>query len=376
MAAVVALALAGLAWWLGQRSVETPLAEYQQITFRTGSMGDARFTPDGSIVYLASWDSSPRQLYMARTSESGSRELGIKDADLLAISKNGELALRLDTVFFSGYAKSGTLARVPLSGGTPREVVDNVQDADWAADGEHLAVVRHVPETRHWRLEYPVGKVLLDTINWISTPKISPDGKRIAFADHENAGGDDEGSIAVIEPDGQERKLSSGWGSIEGVVWSPAGDEIWFAASRQGSAENLRGVTLRGKLRTIANVPGRNVAAGYPQRRGADGYASDPAGYPGSGSGRKRGARVGVVGLGRAARHEPGRRERFCSKKKGMEADRTTPCSCETRTGRLRCESGKGWARRSLRMGSGWLQSRPRAVCFIWCQRERERCVS
>ncbi|MGB9236398.1 MAG: protein kinase [Terriglobales bacterium] len=256
VAAVVALALAGLAWWLGQRSVETPLAEYQQITFRTGSMGDARFTPDGSIVYLASWDSSPRQLYMARTSESGSRELGIKDADLLAISKNGELALRLDTVFFSGYAKSGTLARVPLSGGTPREVVDNVQDADWAADGEHLAVVRHVPETRHWRLEYPVGKVLLDTINWISTPKISPDGKRIAFADHENAGGDDEGSIAVIEPDGQERKLSSGWGSIEGVVWSPAGDEIWFAASRQGSAENLHGVTLSGKLRNIANVPG------------------------------------------------------------------------------------------------------------------------
>ena len=39
-------------------------------------------------------------------------------------------------------------------------------------------------------------------------------------------------------------------------MWSPAGDEIWFTASNSGSAENLRGVTLAGKLRTIANVPG------------------------------------------------------------------------------------------------------------------------
>ncbi len=256
LAVAAALALAGLGWWLGQRSVGAPLAEYQQITFRTGAIGDARFTADGSIVYSASWDGGEPQLYMARTTESGSRELGLKDAELLAISTNGELAIRLDTAFYSGYARSGTLARVPLSGGTPREVLDNVQDADWAADGEHLAVVRYVPETRHWRLEYPVGKVLLDTINWISTPKISPDGKRVAFSDHENTGGDDEGSIAVIEPDGEERKLSSGWASIQGVVWSPAGDEIWFTATRQGSAENLRGVTLGGKLRTITNVPG------------------------------------------------------------------------------------------------------------------------
>ncbi len=63
-----------------------------------------------------------------------------------------------------------------------------MQDADWAPDGESMAVVRFVPENSHWRLEYPVGKVLLDGINWISHPKISPDGKWVAFADHENTG--------------------------------------------------------------------------------------------------------------------------------------------------------------------------------------------
>ena len=108
----------------------------------------------------------------------------------------------------------GTLARVPLSGGTPREVLENVQDADWAADGENMAVVRFVPESSHWRLEYPVGKVLFDSINWISHPKISPDGKRVAFADHENPSGDDQGAVAVIEPDGlreSSRRVGRRW---------------------------------------------------------------------------------------------------------------------------------------------------------------------
>jgi eukaryotic-like serine/threonine-protein kinase len=255
-AAVVAIAMAGAGWWLGRGSVHPSLAEYQQITFRTGSMGNARFTPDGSIIYSAAWDGGESQLYMARTDEKGSRELGLKDAELLAISKSGELAIRLNTVNFSGYARAGTLARVPLSGGTPREMLDNVQDADWAADGEHMAVVRYVPENRHWRLEYPVGRVLLDSINWISHPKISPDGKLVAFADHENTGGDDEGSVAVIDLEGHEKELSSGWVSQQGIQWSPAGDEIWFTATHNGSAQNLHGVTLNGKLRTITNVPG------------------------------------------------------------------------------------------------------------------------
>jgi len=258
VAGVIALAAATLAagWWLGRRSGAIPPAEYQQITFRTGSIGNARFTPDGSIVYSASWDGGDNQMYMARTNENGSRELGLKDAELLSISKNGELAIRLNTAFYGGYARTGTLARVPLSGGTPREVLDNVQDAEWATNGESMAVVRFVPENHHWRLECPVGHVLLDTINWISHPNISPDGKWIAFADHENPGGDDEGSVAVIDMLGHEKKLASGFVSVEGVQWSPNGDEIWFTATRTGSATNLRGVTLAGKERTIANVPG------------------------------------------------------------------------------------------------------------------------
>ena len=254
--AAALIAAIGIGWWIGRAGGAAAPPQYQQITFRTGYMGNARFTPDGSVVYSASWDGGDYQLYLARTDENGARELGIKNAELLAVSPRGELAIRLNSLYLDGYARSGTLARVPLSGGTPREVVENVQDADWSPDGESMAVVRYVPENRHWRLEYPVGKVLVDGANWISGPKISPDGKWITFADHENPVGDDEGSIAVIGPDGKEKKLSSGWLSIEGNAWAPGGDEIWFTATRTGSAANLRGVKLNGKLRDITNVPG------------------------------------------------------------------------------------------------------------------------
>ena len=254
----IACAVYAIGWWTGKTGVRVSQPEYQQITFRTGSIGNARFTPDGSIVYSAAWEGGDDQLYMSRTDDPGARELGIKDAELLAISKDGELAIRLDTHYYGGYARAGTLARVPLSGGTPREVVENVQDADWSAKGDSLAVVRYIPENNHWHLEYPIGKVLVDSINWMSHPKISPDGKWIAFSDHQNTGGDDEGAVAVIAADGtgQEKILSTGWTSLQGVLWSPSGDEIWFTSTNSGSAQNPRAVTLSGKLRTITNVPG------------------------------------------------------------------------------------------------------------------------
>lgn len=255
-AIVLAGVLIGLGWWLGHGRSAPPPAEYQQITFRTGQIGNARFAPDGTIVYDASWENNRNQLYLARTDDNGSRPLGIADATLLAVSGKGELAIRLNDLRLGGYARVGTLARLPLSAGTPREVLEMVGDADWSADGDRMAVTVFVPATRHWRLEYPIGKVLFDSINWISGPKISPDGKWVAIADHENPNGDDQGSVAVIGMDGHEKKLSSGWTSIEGIVWPPAGDEVWFSASNAGSSDNLHGVTLDGKLRTIANVPG------------------------------------------------------------------------------------------------------------------------
>ncbi|MGA9884896.1 MAG: WD40 repeat domain-containing serine/threonine protein kinase [Candidatus Acidiferrales bacterium] len=254
--ALAAAALVVAGWWFGGAGSAAAPLEYQQVTFRSGYVENARFAPDGSVIYSAVWDGGDRRVYISRLGENGATDLGLKDAEVLSVSKNGELAVRLNTAFGSGYEQWGTLARVPQSGGAPREISDDVQDADWGPDGESMAIVRLVPQTLHWRLEYPIGKVLLDSIDWISKPRVSPDGKLVAFEDHGNSIGDDEGSVAVIDREGHERKLSSGWISLEGVEWSSSGNEIWFSASDSGAADNLRAVTLGGKLRSITNVPG------------------------------------------------------------------------------------------------------------------------
>jgi eukaryotic-like serine/threonine-protein kinase len=252
---VLAAAMLGLGWWLGHTKPPEP-PQYRPFTLRSGFMGNARFAPDGGVIYSATWQGSDKQLYSAPVDSPLERELPFKNMEILAVSSKGELAIRLSSTSRGGLAITGTLARVNASGGTPRSMLENVEDADWSADGEKLAVVRFLPETGHWRLEYPIGTVLLDTINWISWPRISADGKSIAFLDHENAIGDDRGSVAVIGMDGKEKKLSGGWKSTEGVVWSPSGSEIWFSGSDVGSENELYAVSLDGKRRTLANVPG------------------------------------------------------------------------------------------------------------------------
>ena len=111
--------------------------------------------------------------------------------------------------------------------------------------------------------------------------------------------------MAVIEPDGSEKKLSSGWSSVQGILWSPAGDEIWFTASDSGSAANLRGVTLAGKVRTIINVPGGMWL--QDARGGMTLMTTQPGPSRNSrlAAGRKRGSRTGLVRVVPAARYKP-----------------------------------------------------------------------
>jgi eukaryotic-like serine/threonine-protein kinase len=153
-----------------------------------------------------------------------------------------------------GFARRGLLSIVPTAGGAPRPIIENVQDIDWSSDGKQMAIVRFLPEKDLWRLEFPVGKELLEGSNWISAPRISPDGKRIAFYDHGNSTGDDRGAVAVIDMNGNKTVLSENWASMQGLAWSPGGDEIWFTAS-PGEIHNMYAVTLKGKVRRLASMP-------------------------------------------------------------------------------------------------------------------------
>ena len=77
----------------------------------------------------------------------------------------------------------------------------------------------------------------------------------MAFLDHPQHR-DDGGSVATVDLAGKKTTLSEGWDSIQGLSWSPKGDEIWFTATRTGGDRSLYAVDLSGKVRILARVPG------------------------------------------------------------------------------------------------------------------------
>jgi Tol biopolymer transport system component len=163
------------------------------------------------------------------------------------------MALALKARPIEGFIYSGTLARVPLGGGAPREVMENVEFADWSPDGSTLAIAHDVAGRK--RLEFPPGKVLYEADGWIGQLRIAPKGDLVAFLDHPQHR-DDGGSIAIVDSVGKKTTLSEGWDSIQGLAWSPGGDEIWFTATRTGGDRSLYAVSLSAKVRILARVPG------------------------------------------------------------------------------------------------------------------------
>jgi eukaryotic-like serine/threonine-protein kinase len=229
-----------------------PPLKLQRLTYARGSIHCARFAPDGqTIIYSAAWEGRPVEIFSTRADSTESRSLGLTGADLLAVSSQGELALSLNRRHLFGFETAGTLARVPLAGGAPREVLEDVEDADWSPDGKTLAVVRLAGNA--CRLEYPIGKVLFEASGWISDVRVSPDGRSIAFVDHPQKG-DNNGNVKVVDASGKLR--FTGPPAQRGLAWSPRSDEVWST----GGDEGILTTSLSGKTRQAWNSPGVNLA--------------------------------------------------------------------------------------------------------------------
>jgi hypothetical protein len=156
----------------------------------------------------------------------------------------------------NGFERVGTLSRLPLATSTaPRELMEQVRWADWDPRGAEIAVV-HFANGKS-RLDYPLGKTIFETTSWISHPRVSPDGRRVAFLEHPQQG-DDRGFVAVVDRDGSFRRIGEAWSTLWGLAWRPDGQEIWFAGGPEAalSVRRLYAVTLGGALRLLAISPG------------------------------------------------------------------------------------------------------------------------
>lgn len=243
------MVLAG-GWALGRWNARPEPPSFTQLTFSRGIIQSARFAPDGqTLVYGAGWEGQPSRLFIGRTDSLESRPLDLPEGDILSISRNGEMAILLGR-FISGRGP-GTLARVSLAGGAPRELAVGVTQADWSPDGQELAIVRRVGGLN--QLEFPIGKVLHSGMILLF-PVVSPDGKQVAFLDYSADGG----VVSVVDRDGRLTKLAkSPWPF--GLAWSPRGDELWYSESgspftaRQGT---IHALDMRGRRRVLARLPG------------------------------------------------------------------------------------------------------------------------
>jgi Tol biopolymer transport system component len=252
----VAVAIAGMAatYFLGKKAGYLEPPSFHQLTFRRGTISFARFAPDGqTILYGSAWEGRPIEIFVSRAGSPESRPFGLPGADIFAISSNGEMALSLARHAVGPFVSSGTLARMGVAGGgAPRDVLEDVQWADWSPDGNSLAVVRDVNGRN--RLEFPIGKTLYETAGWISHPRVSPKGDAVAFCDHP-VRGDDGGSVAVVDVSGKKSTLPGVFETVQGLAWSPRG-EIWFTGADLGANRGLYASAVSGKPRLLVRVTG------------------------------------------------------------------------------------------------------------------------
>jgi hypothetical protein len=258
------LALGGVAAALGagilvglRLGVPSP-PQFRRLSFHHGFIESARFSPDGqTVLYSSTRRGQPLRIESTRLDAVESRALDVPPgATVVGISRTGEMALLLGCTRRGFWIRSGTLARVALAGGMPREILEHVTDADISPDGKDFAVVREVGRLQ--RLEFPVGKLILETDGWISHPRIAPDGSRVAFLEHPGYG-DDSGFVSVAPSGGKPLRVTERWQGAQGLAWTPDGKEVWFDgggdAAENGSRYQLRAVVPGGKSRLVYGPP-------------------------------------------------------------------------------------------------------------------------
>jgi len=247
-------ALFAAGYFLRDRTARHVPPQFQKITFRKGMVARARFAPDGNIVYQASWDNGPPRVYLAVPGSPESRDLGI-DGGFGAVSSKQQLTV--STPPYGDY-NSARLSVVSISGGQSRPLLDDVMGADWAPDGESLAVLRRV--NGHNRLEYPIGHVLIEDIPWaLWVLRVSPDGNRVAFVSRVNGTAI---GLHVVDRNGKAQFLGqvsgqNATGEDTDLVWSPKGNEIWFRSFDIGENGIVYAVDMQKHRRVALTLPER-----------------------------------------------------------------------------------------------------------------------
>jgi hypothetical protein len=234
--------------WLARLYSGTAPPRFTQLTFRRGVVTSARFSQDGqTVVYSALWDGGPPEVFSRRLDSPASVSLGLPPATLLSVSSRSELAVLVAPPAERGVLWLGTLARVPLSGGPLRAVMEGVLDADWSPDGRELAAIRW--HEGQFQLEYPLGRVLVRPC-FATKLRVSPRGDRVALLE--------PGGILIVHGPGRTTRLAIP-PAHQRLAWNGE-DSLLVDAADSDLRRTLRRVSAaRGRVTEVCALAGTLV---------------------------------------------------------------------------------------------------------------------
>jgi eukaryotic-like serine/threonine-protein kinase len=133
--------------------------KFTRVTQRYGWISNARFAPDEkTVLFTARFDGADRALriYTAVPGSLEPRLLLDRPLRLIDASPSGELAVLLWSPELA-LSNTSVLATMPLAGGEPRPILENIDNATWTPDGR-LAVVRRVGDKSRIELRDLAGR--------------------------------------------------------------------------------------------------------------------------------------------------------------------------------------------------------------------------
>jgi len=252
-----ALGAAGWAWWATSRQKDQ--GAFQHVTRLTsvGNVRTAAVSPDGRFaVYTA--ENSGQQSMWVKELHSNSDLMKFSPArviyDGLTFSPDSTQIYYLAR---NVPDKVNLLYKVPIMGGTPRKVLEDVDSAiTFSPDHKQFAFIRKSPDNGDALLLANVDDGQTSTLvrrkapNRFASaaPAWSRDGNSIAFAvDEPSAPGLANIGIFVVDPRSRTIRLvvSHGWRSLDGLSWTKGAAELIAVAwEKEASFSQLFHVDL------------------------------------------------------------------------------------------------------------------------------------
>lgn len=212
---------------------------------QTGKARNSAISPDGNYVAYVAIDAGKQSLWLRQVSAPNDARI-IPPLDVryvgLTFSPDG------NSVFFVTYEKGqvlGVLFSIPVIGGTPQRVVNDVDSPiTFSPDGKQLAFVRGYPAGQETALiiantdgtgEQKLASRMFPAFFSVEGPTWSPSGKVIACGVRISDSHGISQTVVGVEPASRHEKrlTEQGWAEVGRLSWDKNGGRIILTAAQE-----------------------------------------------------------------------------------------------------------------------------------------------